>query len=197
MSVQACSLLVQAIFDRRCALCLFRTDKQQVCTDKNQVCTDKKHAMLKTLARERDKAEIVRRLRGVRADSPRRWGRMSAHQMICHLCDSFRMAMGQKSVSDHTGRLPRAVLKCIALYAPLPWPPGIVTRPEVDQELGGTKPVDFQADVAQLQALLECFTTESGRCDAGTHPAFGRMSRQDWLRWGYLHTDHHLRQFGA
>jgi len=26
---------------------------------------------------------------------------------------------------------------------------------------------------------------------------FGRLSDAAWLRWGYLHMDHHLRQFGA
>jgi hypothetical protein len=26
---------------------------------------------------------------------------------------------------------------------------------------------------------------------------FGSMQRTDWLRWGWLHADHHLRQFGA
>lgn len=40
---------------------------------------------MKTLARERDKAEIVRRLRVVGPESARRWGRMTAHQMVCHL----------------------------------------------------------------------------------------------------------------
>ena len=29
------------------------------------------------------------------------------------------------------------------------------------------------------------------------HPVFGPMTRGAWLRWGYLHTDHHLRQFGV
>jgi hypothetical protein len=29
------------------------------------------------------------------------------------------------------------------------------------------------------------------------HPVFGPMTRVDWLRWGYLHVDHHLRQFSA
>ena len=29
------------------------------------------------------------------------------------------------------------------------------------------------------------------------HPIFGRMSQRAWLRWAYLHMDHHLRQFGA
>ena len=28
------------------------------------------------------------------------------------------------------------------------------------------------------------------------HGMFGPMTHWDWMRWGYLHTDHHLRQFG-
>jgi Protein of unknown function (DUF1569) len=28
------------------------------------------------------------------------------------------------------------------------------------------------------------------------HPIFGPMTAKDWMRWGYLHADHHLRQFG-
>jgi len=28
------------------------------------------------------------------------------------------------------------------------------------------------------------------------HSLFGQMSYVDWMRWGYLHTDHHLREFG-
>jgi prephenate dehydrogenase len=31
---------------------------------------------------------------------------------------------------------------------------------------------------------------------APSHPMFGPMSPEDWMRWGYLHADHHLRQFG-
>ena len=95
---------------------------------------------MKTLARAQDKAEIVRRLRTIRADSGRRWGRMSAHQMICHVSDSFLAVTGQRHVSPASGPLQRTVIKWIALYAPLKWPQGIPTRPEVDQEVGGTKP---------------------------------------------------------
>jgi len=122
---------------------------------------------------------------------------MSAHQMVCHLSDSFRMVMGHKPVSAATGLLQRTLLKWIALYAPLPWPAGIRTRPEIDQELGGTRPVDFAADVAQLQALLELFAAQTRSFEWQPHPTFGRMSDPAWLRWGYLHMDHHLRQFGA
>jgi len=57
---------------------------------------------MKTMARPRDKAEIVRRLKMVRPDCKRKWGRMSAHQMVCHLSDSFRMVTRQKATSPAT-----------------------------------------------------------------------------------------------
>jgi hypothetical protein len=153
---------------------------------------------MKTLARQRDKAEILGRLRALRPDSARRWGRMSAHQVVCHLSDAFRMGIGQKPVSHAAGLLQRTMVKWIALYLPLSWPAGsLLTRPEIDQEVGGTRPVDFAADVARLEALLELVTARPRSFDWQLHPIFGSMSEAAWLRWGYLHMDHHLRQFGA
>jgi hypothetical protein len=113
------------------------------------------------------------------------------------MSDAFRMGMGHKPVSQATSPLQRTLVKWIALYLPLPWPPGILTRPEIDQECGGTRPGEFAADVAQLEALVEIVTAETRSFEWPRHPIFGRMSEADWLRWGYLHMDHHLRQFGA
>jgi uncharacterized protein DUF1569 len=153
---------------------------------------------VKTLARPHDKDEILRRLKALRPENRRRWGRMSAPRMVCHLSDSFRMGMGQKPVSHATGLLQRTIVKWIALYVPLRWPGGrILTRPEIDQEVGGTKPGEFAADVAELEALVEIVIAQAGTFEWTPHPIFGRMSEADWLRWGYLHMDHHLRQFGA
>ena len=153
---------------------------------------------MKTLARPIDVAEVRRRLMDVRPDSARRWGRMSAPQMVCHLADAFRMALRQKQVSDVPGLLNRTIVKWIALYAPLRWPPGIVTRPEMDQTLEGcTKPADFAADVAQVETFVSLMTAPKVDFEWPSHPIFGKMSESDWLRWGYLHMDHHLRQFGA
>jgi hypothetical protein len=152
---------------------------------------------VKTLARPRDKEEILRRLREVRPDSIRRWGRMSAHQMVCHLSDAFLVVRGQKAVSPATGLLQQTIVKWVALYLPLRWPVGIRTRPEVDQELGGTRPVEFAADVARLEALVEAVTSQAAAPGWQAHPIFGTMSEAAWLRWAYLHMDHHLRQFGA
>jgi hypothetical protein len=152
---------------------------------------------MKTLARDDCRAEIRRRLRTVRPESTPRWGKMSAHQMVCHLADACRMATGEKIVAPVRGALPPGVVKWIALYLPLPWPKGIPTLPELDQQGGGTRPVDFPADLARVEASLNALVTGSVAGEGWPHPVFGAMSRADWLRWGYLHTAHHLRQFGA
>ena len=152
---------------------------------------------MKTLSRQSDKAEIVARLRSLRPDSVRRWGRMSAHRMVCHLADWSRMVLGQKPVGARSGLLQRTALKCFVLYVPVPWPHGILTSAEIDQERGGTRPIDFAADLAQAEALLDVVTAPGRSLDRPPHPVFGPMSDAEWLRLGYLHTDHHLRQFGV
>lgn len=152
---------------------------------------------MKTLARQRDKAELVDRLRALRPDSVRRWGRMSVHQMVCHLCDGFRMGTGEKPARRVAGRLRGTTIKWVALYLPMRWPPGFPTTPEIDQARLGTTPTEFAADVAQLEALLELVTTQPRSFEWQAHPLFGSMSEAAWLRWGYLHVDHHLRQFGV
>ena len=152
---------------------------------------------MKTLARPRDKAELLQRVRTLRPDSVRRWGRMSVHQMVCHLCDGFRMGMGDKPVRRVAGAIRGTSIKWVALYLPMRWPSGFPTTAELDQERLGTSPTEFAADVAQLEALLDLVTTQPRSFEWHIHPLFGRMSEGAWLRWGYLHVDHHLRQFGA
>ena len=152
---------------------------------------------MKTLARPRDKAEILDRLQHVRPDSARRWGRMSAHQMICHLSDSSRMAIGRRAVVPTGGVVHRTLVKWLALYLPITWRSGILTNAEINQECGGTKPADFSTDFADLGALVELMTTQPASLDGRVHPLFGKLTRAAWLRWAYLHMDHHLRQFGA
>jgi Protein of unknown function (DUF1569) len=152
---------------------------------------------MKTLARPGDAVEIRQRLRKLRPESARRWGTMSSHQMVCHLIDAARMMMGDKQVSYATGLPQRTIVKWTALYLPLPWPAGILTRPELDQRFGGRKPADFAVDISELEALLDSIPSKSGGFEGRMHPIFGRLSESAWLRWAYRHMDHHLRQFGV
>jgi hypothetical protein len=107
------------------------------------------------------------------------------------------VAAGQKPVNPVGGPLQRTIIKWIALYLPVRWPAGrIRTVREIDQEVAGTRPQDFVTDVRELEARLRRFADDR-QAMCPTHPIFGPMSRKAWLRWAYLHTDHHLRQFGA
>jgi hypothetical protein len=142
------------------------------------------------------KEEIFGRLARIRPDSPRRWGRMNALQMICHLSDSILSVMGEKPV-EIPARYPwRRLMKWGGLYVPTPWPKGVPTMPEIDAEIGGTPPSDFEADKSRVVALIDRFTQKPRSFEFRPHPIFLELSEREWMRWGYLHLDHHLRQFG-
>ena len=143
------------------------------------------------------RAALETRVRRLRPDSRPNWGRMSAHQAICHLSDGFRMGLGERPCAPIAGRFKR-LLKMVALYAPLRWPRGTIkTVPEVEQGIGGTPPTEFERDRAELLALIARFATAPPQAFPSAHPIFDRMSANDWGRWGYRHLDHHLRQFGT
>jgi hypothetical protein len=139
--------------------------------------------------------ELLERLERVTPVSERQWGAMTPHQMICHLNDSFKVAMGEKSAGTRTSWMTRTVLKRVALYAPMRWPRNLETMPEVDQKVGGTLPVDFWRDRDALVRTMTRFVADAPDFTWSPHPMFGTMSVREWRRWGYLHTDHHLRQF--
>ena len=154
---------------------------------------------MRTLARSGDRAALRRRLQTIQPDSVRRWGRMSAHQMVCHLSDGFRMAIGGKAVSDATSPFHRTVVKWIALYAPLPWPSGIMTRPEIEQGVGGTCPGDFAADVDDLARLIDTFARDDRRRTRRGSPGLRvpRRSRYAGLRAPALGTRREARPAAA
>ena len=104
--------------------------------------------------------------------------------------------MGNKTASSIATPLSRTVIKWVALNAPMKWPSGVKTVAEVDQEVGGTKPLEFARDRQDLEALMEQFAAKQG-LELQPHPMFGRMTTLQWQRWGWLHMDHHLRQFGV
>jgi hypothetical protein len=156
----------------------------------------------RTLANPADKQQIVERMQKIQSSSARQWGKMTAPQMICHLADSFRVTIGEKDwtterISVTPIPMPNWFVRWVALEAPLRWQRGLPTRPEVDSERDGTLPGPFEGDLRELRRLLERFTGQPRDFEWQTHPIFGEMSDAQWMRWGYLHMDHHLRQFGA
>jgi hypothetical protein len=138
---------------------------------------------------------IETRLGKLHPERPRAWGRMTAHEMLCHLSDSFALALGERPFTPADTWTQRTVMKYVALHTSLAWPQGLKTRPEVEQGVHGTRPADFDADRARVVALLRRFAAPEVRY--ATHPFFGPLTREEWMIWGYRHIDHHLRQFAV
>jgi hypothetical protein len=141
----------------------------------------------KTLAR------LVQRLEVLRPDTPRRWGTLTAGEMLCHLGDAATNLLGRPPSGEaRTHRL----RKWVGLRSPLPWPRGARTPPRLDPRLEGTRPTDFEQDRRRAIESLRQLALAPDEVLRATHALFGRMTPDDWKRWAYRHTDHHLRQFG-
>ena len=136
---------------------------------------------------------LVERLGKLHDQRPRAWGKMTPHEMVCHVTDAFHVALGERPCARKDTWARRTFVRRIALHTSLPWPKGMPTMPEVDQCRNGTRPGEFAADHARLIAIVRSFDAPDTRYAA--HPMMGPLTREEWLIWGHRHTDHHLRQF--
>ncbi len=136
-------------------------------------------------------SSLVARFRQLRPDLDRAWGTMTAGQMVCHLGDQLKVALGQMEGTDRGNVLSRTLGKWFVLYVPIPPPKGkIQTVPEMLT----SKPTKWPEDTAAVESLLSRFA-EGAKCYP--HPVFGPLSRQQWGILIAKHLDHHLRQFGV
>ena len=111
---------------------------------------DERHVR-KNLGNPGNREEIRSRLAGLTPQDARRWGLMSVHQMVCHLDDSYQLALGQKTAQPATNMVQKTLVKWVALRSPMRWPKGVPTRPEVGARKGRFTPGRFC-----LRILLPC-----------------------------------------
>ncbi len=152
---------------------------------------------MKTLKSVACRSETLQRIRSLTPESERRWGKMTPRQMVCHLGDSYQMATGDRPAQDRSSFWSSTWTKWRLLKFPIPWPKGLPTSPRNDPEGGGTQPTEFDSDRKRLTRLFEVFVRTAWAGECARHPLFGHLTPSEWLRWGYRHADHHLRQFGV
>jgi hypothetical protein len=145
-------------------------------------------SMFHAATRERFQRRIDRLTPG----SERQWGKMSVDQMVCHLSDQLRLALGELSARPVAGPMRFAPIRRFAIDY-LPWPHGT----KGPRETFSSQPVGLQSDISKLRALVERFGSRGVQREWPDHPLFGRMSGPLWGRLTCKHFDHHLRQFGA
>ena len=140
-----------------------------------------------------DRAALLARLDGVTPSSSAAWGRMNAGQMVAHLIQSLRMALGEVECAPKGGPLSFPPLRWLVVHL-LPFPKGVPSSPEL---LRRTPSAELESDRDTLRALLERFAANGPGATFPRHPAFGVMKGRQWGILVYRHTDHHLRQFGV
>jgi hypothetical protein len=134
---------------------------------------------------------LAKRFRQITPESQRRWGSMTSAQVVAHLTDALRMALGDLPIAMRKTPLRFTPIKQLIIYV-APFPKGAPTAPE----LLARSASDFDAEARSFVEMLDRCADATQRL-APQHPAFGTMSRRDWGVLIYRHTDHHLRQFGA
>jgi Protein of unknown function (DUF1569) len=137
--------------------------------------------------------EIRDRVQRLGPECERRWGTMSAQQMVCHLTESLKMALGELRVDAKRLPIRYPPLKQLVVYV-APFPKNAPTAPEL---MITATPLPWGDDVATLLTLVDRFTARAASTEWPEHPAFGRLSRRAWGVLVYRHMDHHLRQFGG
>ncbi len=137
--------------------------------------------------------EILARLRGLDPKADARWGRMDAPRMVAHLSDQLRHSLRESPVAPRPGPLRWPPVRWASIYL-LPWPKARLHGPP---EAFESKPGPWEADVGELEALIERFASRGPHADWPDHALFGRISGRDWGVFCHKHVDYHLRQFGA
>ncbi|HEX7828746.1 MAG TPA: DUF1569 domain-containing protein [Thermoanaerobaculia bacterium] len=133
--------------------------------------------------------ELLERLQSVTPEARPRWGKMNAEQMLTHLVQAMRMAVGELPVKPRKLPLRFWPLRDLIVYV-LPWPKGSPTAPE----LIPSNCESMDNCKRELARLADVFVE---RKDAWPeHPAFGKLTRAGWGVLVRRHLDHHLRQFG-
>ena len=126
-------------------------------------------------------------------DTPARWGRFNAAQMVAHLNDAMRMTSGELPVAPKNMPLRYPPLKQLIIYV-APFPKSAPTAPEL---VITATPNEWAGDVRTLTTLMDRFAVRGQAGPWPDHPAFGRLSPRAWGVLVYRHMDHHLKQFGV
>jgi hypothetical protein len=147
--------------------------------------------LMKTIWDAACRQELLTRFEKLTPDGRPAWGEMNAAQMLAHLADPLKVAMGSKKVAPKPGALSNPIVRTLIIYY-LPWPKGAPTAPEFIH----AHEEHFGDNLTAFRATLDEFVRSGESADHKPHPAFGQLSGRAWGRLLYRHLDHHLRQFG-
>lgn len=141
-----------------------------------------------------DNQQLIERVKKLNPESKALWGKMNVSQMLSHTHEPLVVMKGEKKLAfTFIGvlmgkRLKKKFLKERGFDKNLP------THAQF-------KVVDEKQFQAEQKKLIDALTNlqEKGPSivTKNKHPFFGNMTQEEWADMMYIHTDHHLKQFGV
>ena len=130
-------------------------------------------------------------------DTPARWGRMNAQQMVEHLALPFGLAFGHVDVPVLGTEEQVAKRRWHTFENRTPIPKGLRV-PFVSEEPTPAFYPDLPTAIAALRETVDHFfaSYEEDPQKTAAHPLLGRLDKTLWEDFLWMHTTHHLQQFG-
>ncbi|MCW3128192.1 MAG: hypothetical protein JWO03_3850 [Bacteroidetes bacterium] len=153
-------------------------------------------AFMKNTLTKEGKQEVLDRLDKLTETTERKWGSMLVNQMLAHMNDAHKIALGMKAVKDTSTFFSHNIMFPAAVYILPSWPKGEKTAPELDQKQEGTKARNFYTELEFLKKMMDIFE-EREATKMHPHPMFGQLTKKQWADLLKKHFDHHLRQFSV
>ena len=147
---------------------------------------------MKTIFNPATRSAIVSRIGDVSSGARPKWGKMNSEEMLTHLINGLRMAIGELSPRPKKLPIRYTPLRQLIVYL-APWPRNAPTAPE----LLPSNPVAIEEAKRELLRLIEDVGGRGAQREWPEHPAFGPLGRRGWGVVVWKHLDHHLRQFGV
>ena len=148
---------------------------------------------MKTLFDPQVCASVIERFDRLAPEQQSLWGRMTAPQMVCHVADQLRNALGELDVRPMRTPLAYPPVNWLLIHW-VPWPKGRAKSPP---EFLARRPVTWDEDLAALRSLIRRFSERGPHASWPESPVFGRISGKSWGVLAFKHLDHHLRQFSV
>ncbi len=146
------------------------------------------------IAHERER--LFRRLETLTAEARSSNGVVSGHHTVIHLSHDLDVMLGEEPASTRSNLWSRSVGSWLVLNF-IPWPERL---PRAESGLHDFAPqADAGTFASDFDALIERIRRFDARCKAGSigpHPRYGRLSRNSWGKYLYLHIDWHLSMLG-
>ncbi len=148
--------------------------------------------MKRSLFEEQTARELIDRINKLQNASSPLWGKMNVAQMFAHCNVSFDTALSKRGVKDQSNFIFRTLVKWVAL-SERPYSKGLPTG----KDFLITESRDIKEERDKLIRNVEEARLHNVHGSWKPHPAFGKLTPQEWGWFLFKHTDHHLRQFGV